>query len=78
MCLNPKTLFIDKAGKMITYMDLNEQVDADFIRARRRARLRAPWPVFEEKGTPQTGYSPSMMSEENSLLTTAATEVGGS
>ena len=26
---------------MISYMDLNEQVDADFIRARRRARLRA-------------------------------------
>lgn len=26
---------------MIPYMDLNEQVDADFIRARRRARLRA-------------------------------------
>jgi hypothetical protein len=27
--------------KMIPYMDLNEQVDADFTRARRRARLRA-------------------------------------
>src|ERR687893_1819050 len=26
---------------MISYMDLNEQVDVDFIRARRRARLRA-------------------------------------
>src|ERR671910_3690506 len=26
---------------MITYMDLNEQVDADFTRARRRSRLRA-------------------------------------
>ena len=26
---------------MIPYMDLNEQVDADFTRARRRARLRA-------------------------------------
>jgi hypothetical protein len=26
--------------KMIPYMDLNEQVDADFARARRRARLR--------------------------------------
>ena len=26
---------------MIPYMDLNEQVDTDFIRARRRARLRA-------------------------------------
>ena len=26
---------------MILYMDLNEQVDADFTRARRRARLRA-------------------------------------
>ena len=26
---------------MISYMDLNEQVDADFTRARRRARLRA-------------------------------------
>jgi len=26
---------------MIAYMDLNEQVDADFTRARRRARLRA-------------------------------------
>jgi len=32
---------LEKAGKMIPYMDLNEQVDADFIRARRRARLRA-------------------------------------
>jgi hypothetical protein len=27
--------------KLIPYMDLNEQVDADFTRARRRARLRA-------------------------------------
>jgi hypothetical protein len=27
--------------KMIPYMNLNEQVDADFTRARRRARLRA-------------------------------------
>jgi hypothetical protein len=27
--------------KMIAYMDLNEQVDVDFTRARRRARLRA-------------------------------------
>jgi hypothetical protein len=27
--------------EMISYMDLNEQVDADFTRARRRARLRA-------------------------------------
>jgi hypothetical protein len=26
---------------MIPYMNLNEQVDADFTRARRRARLRA-------------------------------------
>ena len=26
---------------MIPYMDLNEQVDADFTRARRRARLRS-------------------------------------
>jgi hypothetical protein len=26
---------------MIPYMDLNEQVDADFTRARRSARLRA-------------------------------------
>ena len=26
---------------MSPYMDLNEQVDADFTRARRRARLRA-------------------------------------
>jgi hypothetical protein len=26
---------------MISYMDLNEQVDTDFIRARRRARLQA-------------------------------------
>src|SRR5215213_4498438 len=31
----------EKAGEMIPYMDLNEQVDADFTRARRRARLRA-------------------------------------
>ena len=27
--------------RMIPYMDLNEQVDADFTRTRRRARLRA-------------------------------------
>src|SRR5688500_6329191 len=32
---------IEKAGEMIPYMNLNEQVDADFTRARRRARLRA-------------------------------------
>jgi hypothetical protein len=30
-----------KLEKMIPYMNLNEQVDADFTRARRRARLRA-------------------------------------
>src|SRR5215216_3989999 len=30
-----------KLESMIPYMDLNEQVDADFTRARRRARLRA-------------------------------------
>src|SRR5215212_3163696 len=30
-----------RLDEMIPYMDLNEQVDADFTRARRRARLRA-------------------------------------
>jgi hypothetical protein len=33
--------YFEKAGEMIPYMDLNEQVDADFTRARRRARLRS-------------------------------------
>src|SRR5918999_896774 len=35
---------------MIPYMDLNEQVDADFIRARRRARLRAVVARFRREG----------------------------
>ena len=35
---------------MISYMDLNEQVDADFIRARRRARLRAVVARFRRDG----------------------------
>src|ERR671917_556977 len=35
---------------MIPYMDLNEQVDADFIRARRRARLRAVVARFRIEG----------------------------
>ncbi len=35
---------------MIQYMDLNEQVDADFIRARRRARLRAVVARFRREG----------------------------
>jgi hypothetical protein len=36
-----RKFYFEKAGKMIPYMDLNEQVDAHFTRARRRARLRA-------------------------------------
>src|ERR671914_221657 len=32
---------VRRLEKMIPYMNLNEQVDADFTRARRRARLRA-------------------------------------
>ena len=35
---------------MIPYMDLNEQVDVDFIRARRRARLRAVVARFRREG----------------------------
>src|SRR5918994_5876396 len=38
MCLDP---ILRRLEKMIPYMNLNEQVDADFTRARRRARLRA-------------------------------------
>jgi hypothetical protein len=36
---------------VIPYMDLNEQVDADFIRARRRARLRAVVTRFRREHT---------------------------
>jgi hypothetical protein len=36
---------------MIPYMDLNEQVDADFTRARRRARLRAVVARFRREHT---------------------------
>src|ERR671911_2018064 len=36
---------------MIPYMDLNEQVDADFIRARRRAVLRAVAASFRREHT---------------------------
>ena len=36
---------------MIPYMDLNEQVDADFIRARRRAVLRAVAASFRREST---------------------------
>jgi hypothetical protein len=35
---------------MISYMDLNEQVDVDFIRARRRARLRTVVAHFRREG----------------------------
>ena len=38
--MRPKPI-MRRLEKMIPYMDLNEQVDADFTRARRRARLRA-------------------------------------
>ena len=38
--MRPK-LIMRRLEEMIPYMDLNEQVDADFTRARRRARLRA-------------------------------------
>ena len=37
---------------MIPYMDLNEQVDADFTRARRRARLRALLARIRSEHTP--------------------------
>jgi len=37
--------------EMIPYMDLNEQVDADFTRARRRARLRAVVARFRREHT---------------------------
>jgi hypothetical protein len=37
---------------MIPYMDLNEQVDADFARARRRARLRALVARIRREHTP--------------------------
>src|SRR5215204_6701796 len=37
---------------MIPYMDLNEQVDADFSRARRRARLRAVLARIRRERTP--------------------------
>ena len=37
---------------MIPYMDLNEQVDADFTRARRRARLRAVAARIRREHTP--------------------------
>ena len=35
---------------MISYMDINEQVDVDFIRARRRALLRAVVAHFRREG----------------------------
>jgi hypothetical protein len=38
MCLDP---ILRGLEEVIPYMNLNEQVDADFTRARRRARLRA-------------------------------------
>ena len=38
--MRPKPI-LRRLEEMIPYMDLNEQVDADFTRARRRARLRA-------------------------------------
>jgi hypothetical protein len=38
--------------EMIPYMDLNEQVDADFTRARRRARLRAVLARIRREHTP--------------------------
>ena len=38
MCLDP---ILRRLEEVIPYMNLNEQVDADFTRARRRARLRA-------------------------------------
>ena len=38
--MRPKPI-MRRLEKMIPYMDLNEQVDADFTRARHRARLRA-------------------------------------
>jgi hypothetical protein len=37
---------------MIPYMDLNEQADTDFIRARRRARLRAVVARFRREHAP--------------------------
>src|SRR3712207_3656981 len=37
---------------MIPYMDLNEQTDTDFIRARRRPPLRAVVPLFRRDPAP--------------------------
>jgi hypothetical protein len=64
---------------MIPYMNLNEQVDADFTRARRRARLRAVVARIRREHTSNRLLSPSTMSEEGvSWLTTASTEGRGS
>src|SRR5829696_3509914 len=50
------TIFCEHAlrrlEEMIPYMNLNEQVDADFSRARRRARLRAVLARIRRERTP--------------------------
>src|SRR3712207_4662698 len=40
-CGSARKPILRRLEEMIPYMNLNEQVDADFARARRRARLRA-------------------------------------
>ena len=49
--MRPKPI-MRRLEKMIPYMDLNEQVDADFTRARRRARLRAVMARIRRKHAP--------------------------
>jgi hypothetical protein len=49
MCLDPISRRLEE---VIPYMDLNEQVDADFTRARRRARLRAVVARVRREHTP--------------------------
>ena len=52
---------------MIAYMDLNEQVDADFARARRRARLRALVARIRREHTPNRLLSFDDLRSEHSV-----------
>ena len=52
---------------MIPYMDLNEQVDADFTRARRRARLRAVAALIRREHTPNRLLSFEVVRRELSV-----------
>jgi hypothetical protein len=56
---------------MIPYMDLNEQVDADFTRARRRARLRSVMARIRREHA-----SNRLLSSEESLWPTIASTEG--